>query len=102
MSKQNKDLFSEPKSGLYKLIDGMKTNQLPIGYCCYSEHRGYLTKSLMQSKECNKKCCRHFKKNMEHPWWQRKERIKALKNAKKDGKLMYVFNGNYYLVDAKI
>lgn len=84
-------LFKEKNS--YKLIDGKYTINEPYGYCCCNYHRGYLSKKILENKKCTSKSCYHFKKNEYHPHWIRKEQLKALKQAKKEGKDFYIFNG---------
>lgn len=94
------DIFASKTK--YKLITKDITGETPVGYCYYQKHRGYISKQIMKTKGCNKKCCRYFCKNMNHPWWQRKERIKVMKIAEKQGCRFYVFEGKTYLASEKI
>ena len=90
--------FSEEKMD-YKLINNVWSTKLPVAFCCYPLHRGYLTKGLMDKHECIKKNCPHFRKNETHPYWIQKAHTKAIRKAKKDGKSTYEFNGKTYLLE---
>lgn len=82
----------------YKCYDGTYVKQTPVGYCTYSKHRGFLTKNMMNEKKCLSKCCPSLVKNTEHPFWSRRNRIKAEKIARKNGKSTYEFDGHTYSV----
>ena len=96
-----KDIFKKTKEK-WKLITGAITGQTPYGYCYYKNHRGYLTKALIKEHQCTAKQCRYFRKNDDHPHWKRKEQIKALQKAKKNGESTYSYNGKIYLVSEKV
>ena len=86
----------------WKLINGDYASKEPLGYCCYYQHSGYLTKGMISEKKCLSKGCVHFRKNMNHKYWRRKEELKALKKAKKKGQVTYEFEGKKYLVNKNI
>ena len=94
------DFFKPRKE--WKLINGDFTTDIPYGHCCFWKHSGYLTKGMLNTHKCIEKNCVHFRKNTEHPFFVRKEQIKVLKKAKKNGNSTYEFNGKTYLVTKEI
>lgn len=95
-----KDFFKDKTE--WKLINGDMANKEPLGYCCYYQHYGYLTKGMIEEHKCLIKNCVHFKKNTQHKHWKRKEELKALKKAKRAGQSTYEFEGKIYLITKKI
>lgn len=57
--------------------------KLPVGFCCYKRHKGYLTVNILKRQECLRKQCPCLKKNLEHSYWEEREKIKELKKQKK-------------------
>lgn len=82
----------------YNLINGGYTSKEPLGYCSFYKHVGYITENILNKKDCVSKGCAYFTRNEQHPYWVNKNRIKAIKKAKKAGKLTYEFNGKKYLL----
>ena len=93
-----KDYFSEKKEE-WRLINGDFTNREPLAYCCERFHRGYLTKNLIDSHQCLQKQCMHLHKNESHSYWEQRARAKAIKKAKKKGKITYEYDGKTYLIE---
>lgn len=71
------------------LIDGKEIfNASPhiLGYCHYKQHRGYVTKHLMDNHECLRKGCPLLEKFEERDYWVKKAEIKNLKRIEKQKK----------------
>ena len=52
--------------------------------CAYCRlHHCAITVKQMKKKECLKKQCFHLRKNLDHPIWEQRERIKEKKREKK-------------------
>lgn len=79
------------------LLDSNVTNKEPVGYCCYRNHRGYISQNILKEKQCLRKECTCLIKNENHPYWKERERIKALKRAKKQESYTYTVGGKTYL-----
>ena len=52
-----------------------------IGYCRL--HKGPMTVTQVKTKKCLSKCCRHFCKYKQHPYWEMREKIKLEKKRRK-------------------
>lgn len=66
----------------YKTLQGTWAAKSKIvGYCRL--HRIHLTEAQIRQKECLQKNCNALKK-WDHPFWNRRERIKEIKQLKKD------------------
>lgn len=53
-----------------------------IGYCRHNMHRGNMTHKMVKQHRCLEKQCPYFIK-IDHPYWDRKEKLKILKKFKK-------------------
>ena len=73
---------------LYGLYGSHVKRSKAIGYCRH--HCAALTVNTLKCHECLKKQCAHLKKYEDHDYWKERERIKALKNARKNQALIYV------------
>jgi hypothetical protein len=85
----------------YRLINGMIVTKEPMGYCWNHLHKGYLTKNLVDSKECRKKNCRCLILNENHGYviqLKQKKREKAERKAREKGLSFYEFEGVKYLI----
>ena len=52
--------------------------------CAYCQlHDCGVTAKQMRKKQCLQKQCHHLQKNENHPVWRQRERIKALRKARK-------------------
>lgn len=89
------------KRNTYKLINKDITNKIPFGYCNCILHKGYLTKNLIDKKQCICKKCKHYIQNTNHPYYVQKMQAKAKAKARKKGMLTYEFNGVTYILDDK-
>ena len=88
-------MFDEKSEWL--LLDANVTNKKPVGYCCCKLHPGYISQNLLKEKQCLQKSCACLTKNENHPYWKKRDRIKALKKAKKQEHYTYTANGKTYL-----
>ena len=69
--------FDENKIKSFVNIDGNKcTNQVPVGYCKFYKHKGYLTKEEFKTHECAKKQCKCFVPNYNSVYLQNRETTK--------------------------
>lgn len=67
-------------SGLYRYFQ--KTSM--VGYCHCETHKGVLDITDMNRHNCIEKCCHHFEKYEQYPYWQKKKRSEeaiAIKKA---------------------
>lgn len=55
-----------------------------VGYCHFSEHKGQITKTLVQSHDCFKKECHYLEKYKDNPYWQALETQKEAEIRKKE------------------
>lgn len=92
-------MFDEKSEWL--LLDSNVTNKEPVGYCCYKNHQGYVSQNILKEKQCLRKECACLIKNENHPYWKERERIKALKKAKKQEHYTYTAGGKTYLATKK-
>lgn len=53
-----------------------------IGYCAL--HKCCMSKKQMQNRKCLEKQCKRFAPRKDHPYWRRREEIKAAKRARKE------------------
>ena len=63
------------------LYNSWATESKVVGFCY--KHKAYVTVQQIREKECIKKGCNAFRKR-DHPYWHRKERMKALRKQKKE------------------
>ena len=55
-----------------------------VGYCHFSEHKGQMTKTLVQSHNCFKKECHYLEKYKDSPYWQALETQREAEIRKKE------------------
>lgn len=87
-------------SSTYKLIDNNISQKMPVGYCCYFLHQGYLSTSLLKRHKClhkgQKGYCNFLKINYDHPYMIKtlfeKEKLKSKKKIYKKIKKLYYSN----------
>lgn len=60
----------------WKAIDGNRLMSEPVGYCNNYIHRGWLSTVLLKGHKCLEKQCPYLDRNLEHPFWTYKKRIK--------------------------
>lgn len=75
----------EEQEELYKAIDG-NMSKLPVGYCHYYKHRGYMSKKLLELHGCNSRKCKRLEKLECKYWEDRKKRKENAKKARKEFK----------------
>ena len=51
------------------------------GYCKY--HKCHMTVKQIRGKNCLSKNCWHLEKNLEHEWWEQRERTKQKRKNRK-------------------
>ena len=56
-----------------------------IGFCHYSLHRGFITRAVLKTHNCDGKGCHYLEKFEEHPFWIERKRQK---DRKKDRKII--------------
>ena len=71
------------KGGMVRGLYGSQISRSKACGYCYL-HKCHLTAKTLKQHECLKKQCDCLKKHEEHPYWEERERIKALKKAKKN------------------
>ena len=55
-----------------KLINGgtrIVKKTTVVGYCSFPHHKGFITKTLLKSHDCENRKCRYFKKYKDSPHW---------------------------------
>lgn len=57
------------------------TDSKVVGFCL--KHRAYITVTQLERKQCLQKGCKAFRRK-DHPYWERRERIKEIKRLKKE------------------
>ncbi|MBQ8133502.1 MAG: hypothetical protein IJ192_03705 [Clostridia bacterium] len=55
-----------------------------VGYCHFSEHKGYITKNILKNRKCAKKGCYYFEKYADNPYWLAIQRIEAAEKRQKE------------------
>ena len=63
------------------LYETWTTEDKAVGYCW--KHKAYVTIRQIREKECMQNGCNAFRKK-DHPYWERKERMKDLRKKKKE------------------
>lgn len=66
---------------LYGLYGSHIKRSKAVAYC--KHHCAALTVKTLKEHECLKKQCNALKKYEEHDYWRQRERIKEIKNARK-------------------
>lgn len=72
-----------------------------LGFCHNPNHYGYLSVKLLKRHECLRKQCHYLEKYLDKGYWVERERINAIKKAKKEGKYTYMLKGREYLIPEK-
>lgn len=56
-----------------------------IGFCHYAEHKGYITRAVLKTHDCDSKKCHYLERFEDHPFWVERKRQK---DRRKNNKLM--------------
>ena len=54
-----------------------------IGFCHYSKHRGFITRSVLKTHNCDGKMCHYLEKFEDHPFWIERKKQKDRKKTSK-------------------
>ena len=76
-------------------------DKIPFAYCHNKKHSGAMKYETCKKHECIAKECFYLELNEKHPVNIRKRRVKALKQARKNGQDVYEFEGEIYSVNDK-
>ena len=82
MNDKSKNEFIE-----VKLLTGdteTVSNKNVIGYCHFSEHKGYVTRNLLKSHKCDTKSCHYLEKYEDNSYWAAIDQIKVAECRKKE------------------
>ena len=91
----------EPKEPKYlHFIEHQGDGTVPCGYCWSKKHRGFLSVEILQRHGCLQKQCGCLQKYKEHKFWKKREIRRLIKEAIKEGRSSYTFEGREVKIES--